>query len=96
MTEEHTPWKTAQWFTSPWNHAPEVTADFAFPDRIQNAMLTVSLNNFYTWTRESPFGTWALENFGNDGLGGTEPSGISSNERIPAPTTLRMSLRLTF
>jgi hypothetical protein len=73
-----------------------VPVDFAFPDRIQNAMLTVSLNNFYTWTRESPFGTWALENFGNDGLGGDEPSGISSNERIPAPTTFRVSLRVTF
>lgn len=35
MTNEHTPWKTAQWFTSPWNHAPEVTADFAFPERIE-------------------------------------------------------------
>jgi hypothetical protein len=28
------PWHTEQWFTSPWNHDPEVAASFAFPERI--------------------------------------------------------------
>ena len=69
--------------------------DFAFPDRIQNATLTLALNNFWTWSRESPFGTFAIENFTNDG-GTEEQSGISANERIPAPTTFRASLRVTF
>lgn len=33
MTQE--PWKSDQWFSSPWNYLPEVTADFAFPDEVQ-------------------------------------------------------------
>ncbi|HOQ99573.1 MAG TPA: LeuA family protein [Anaerolineae bacterium] len=28
------PWKTEQWFVSPWNFAPEVMASLRFPDRI--------------------------------------------------------------
>jgi len=28
------PWKTDRWFTSPWNHAPEVQSNFHFPDQI--------------------------------------------------------------
>jgi hypothetical protein len=72
-----------------------VPVDFAFPDRVQNAVLTLSLNNFYTWAGESLFGTFGIENFSNNGITG-EQSGISSNERIAAPTTLRASLRVTF
>ena len=30
-----TPWKTDDWFTSPWNFAPEVTKDWKFPDNIR-------------------------------------------------------------
>lgn len=29
-----TPWKTADWFTSPWNHDAEVTADLALPESV--------------------------------------------------------------
>jgi isopropylmalate/homocitrate/citramalate synthase len=28
------PWHTDQWFTSPWNHDPEVTTSLTFPERI--------------------------------------------------------------
>lgn len=35
MTSDATPWKTDRWFTSPWNHDPDVTAGFAFPSEIQ-------------------------------------------------------------
>lgn len=28
------PWKTEQWFSSPWNYLPEVTKDFNFPDEV--------------------------------------------------------------
>ena len=31
----NTPWKTEDWFTSPWNFAPEVTKDWKFPEKIQ-------------------------------------------------------------
>jgi isopropylmalate/homocitrate/citramalate synthase len=32
MTAE--PWKTDQWFSSPWNYLPEVTEGFSFPDEV--------------------------------------------------------------
>ena len=70
---------------------------FAFPDRYENANLTLSMGNVWTWSRESPWGTYAFENFGNAGVNTETASlGISGNERIPAPTTLRASLRVTF
>ena len=30
-----TPWKTDNWFTSPWNFAPEVTEGWKFPENIR-------------------------------------------------------------
>jgi hypothetical protein len=35
--EEHSaqPWHTDRWFTSPWNHDPEVAAAYRFNDRLQ-------------------------------------------------------------
>lgn len=36
MTEaRQEPWHTDQWFTSPWNHAPEVTEPFTFPPSVE-------------------------------------------------------------
>jgi hypothetical protein len=71
--------------------------DFAFPDRVQNATLTMTLGNFWTWSTESLWGTYAFENFGNAGVNNEGQSlGISGNERIPPPTTLRAALRMTF
>ncbi len=29
------PWKTDQFFSSPWNYLPEVTADFNFPEKVE-------------------------------------------------------------
>src|SRR6202166_5463027 len=29
------PWKTDKWFTSPWNHLPEVRKNLAFPSPIK-------------------------------------------------------------
>lgn len=29
------PWKTDQWFSSPWNYLPEVTEGFQIPDRVE-------------------------------------------------------------
>src|SRR5687768_5797189 len=74
-----------------------VPVDFAFPDRIQNSTLTLSLGNLYTWTRESLFGTYGIETFGNGGINSETASvGIATNERIPPTTTFRASLRVTF
>jgi isopropylmalate/homocitrate/citramalate synthase len=33
MTNE--PWKSDQWFSSPWNYLPEVTQDFRFPEEVR-------------------------------------------------------------
>lgn len=35
MTDDTTPWHTDQWFTSPWNHDPAVSADFRFAPDIE-------------------------------------------------------------
>lgn len=35
MTVNSTPWHTDQWFTSPWNHDPEVTEKFSFPESVK-------------------------------------------------------------
>jgi outer membrane receptor protein involved in Fe transport len=72
-----------------------IPVDFLFPERFQNALLTLSLDNWYTWSRTSMFGTFGIENFSNAGID-IEQTGISSNERIPAPTQFRASLRVTF
>src|SRR6267378_1286675 len=29
------PWKTDKWYTSPWNHLPDVRKDFKFPKNIK-------------------------------------------------------------
>ena len=31
----NTPWKTNDWYTSPWNFAAEATKDFNFPKKIK-------------------------------------------------------------
>ena len=75
-----------------------VPVDFAFPDRVTGSTLTLSLNNFYTWSKGSFWGTYGFENFGNSGIAATGlgETGISGNERLPAPTSLTASLRVTF
>jgi len=69
-----------------------VPVDFAFPDRVSNAVLTLTLQNAWSWYREIPY--YDAEVQGNnaatdDGIGG-------QSERIPSPATFRMSLRVTF
>lgn len=74
-----------------------IPVDFAFPDRIQNSTLTLALGNLYTWSRESLFGTYGIETFGNTGINSEAAStGFATNERIPPTTTFRASLRVTF
>src|SRR5512137_886307 len=35
MAAKDTPWKTDNWFVSPWNHLPEVTKDFRPPKKVR-------------------------------------------------------------
>jgi TonB-dependent starch-binding outer membrane protein SusC len=79
------------------NLSVTIPTDFAFPDRVQNSTLTLALGNLYTWSRESMFGTYGIETFGNGGISSESQSiGYSGNERIPPTTTFRASLRVTF
>jgi len=66
--------------------------DFAFPDRVSGATLTLALNNFYDWYREIPW--YEIEILGNSGANDDGPGGQS--ERTPGPATFRISLRVTF
>ena len=84
------------WFDSDYFKLRSVSAtfpmDFAFPDKVSNASLTLTLNNAYDWYREVPW--YDVEVLGNqpaldDGIG-------NQTERIPAPATFRMSLRVVF
>jgi isopropylmalate/homocitrate/citramalate synthase len=35
MAEQQVAWHTDQWFTSPWNHDPEVASQYHFPPQVQ-------------------------------------------------------------
>jgi TonB-linked SusC/RagA family outer membrane protein len=65
--------------------------DFAFPDRVSNATLTVALNNAFDWYREIPW--YDAEILGGEGANGDFGA---ASLRTPAPATLRVSLRVTF
>ena len=71
--------------------AATVPVRFAFPDRVRDAMLTVTLANAFIWYREVPW--WDVEIPGNDGA---NSDGVGSSDRVPAPTTLTFSIRVRF
>jgi hypothetical protein len=64
---------------------------FAFPDGIEEATLTVTLANAFTWYREVPW--WDLEILSDEGANG---DGLSSSDRVPSPTTLSFAMRVRF
>ncbi|MEX2466138.1 MAG: TonB-dependent receptor [Gemmatimonadota bacterium] len=84
------------WFDADYFKLRSVSAtipvDFAFPDRISNATLTMVVANAYDWYREIPW--YDVELVPDNGIG-QEGFGNAS-ERSPAPATLRISLRVTF
>jgi len=71
-----------------------VPVDFAFPDRISGAMLTLALNNVWDWAREIPW--YDTEITGNGSATGIAESVGQASERLPGPATFRISLRVTF
>jgi outer membrane receptor protein involved in Fe transport len=84
------------WFDADYFKLRSVSAaipvDFAFPQSVSNATLTLSLNNAFSWYREIPW--FDPETLGNnaandDGIGGF-------SERTPGPATFRLALRVTF
>jgi TonB-linked SusC/RagA family outer membrane protein len=68
-----------------------VPVGFMFPARVGNATLTATLANFWKWTREIPW--FEQEILNNSGANG---DGLGTTERVPAPATLRLALRVTF
>ncbi len=84
------------WFDGDYFKLRSVSAtipvDFAFPDRVSNATVTLALNNAWDWYREIPwYGVELASNFGvnDEGFG-------DAAERTPAPAIFRMSLRVSF
>ena len=73
------------------NISAQIPMDFAFPDNINSALMTMTLSNSFLWTKELPW--MDPEMFGNQGA---NSSGLNSSERVVSPVTLRISLRVTF
>ena len=73
------------------NVSAQIPMDFAFPDNINSALMTMTLSNSFLWTKELPW--MDPEMFGNQGA---NSSGLNSSERVVSPVTLRISLRVTF
>ena len=71
--------------------AVTIPVGFALPDRIRDAMLTVTLSNAFTWYGEIPW--WDVEIPGNDGANG---DGVGTSDRVPSPTTVTLVLRFMF
>jgi TonB-linked SusC/RagA family outer membrane protein len=71
-----------------------VPVDFAFPDRVSNAVLTLTLLNSFDWYREIPW--YDVELSSDAGSGPAGEGFANASERTPAPATLRLSLRVTF
>jgi TonB-dependent starch-binding outer membrane protein SusC len=84
------------WFDADYfklrNVSATIPMDFAFPERVGNPTLTLTLNNFYDWYREVP---WYDMEMGGD-TGARSEDVAEQTERTPAPATFRLSLRATF
>lgn len=83
------------WFDAAYFKLRSVTATvpvgFAFPESVDAALLTLTLVNAYTWYREVPW--WDVEIPGNDGANG---DGVGTSDRVPAPATISLALRVVF
>lgn len=71
--------------------AASIPVDFAMPGRINSAVLTMSLNESYTWTKDFP----ELDPEMRSNTGG-EDTVHSIDNRVPMPISFRATLRLQF
>lgn len=71
-----------------------VPVDFLFPDQVGASVLTVGLSNSYLWMKEMPFmdPETSADPTSSDGA----QQGYNFEETVPAPISLRLSLRVTF
>lgn len=83
------------WFDGGYFKLRSVTAlvpvRFLFPGAVQEATLSITLANAWSWHREVPW--WDLEILAN---GGANDDGLGSSERVPASATLTFGLRVRF
>jgi hypothetical protein len=86
------------WFDGDYFKLRTVTAavpvDFAFPQVVSNALITVTLANSFDWYREVPW--YDVELTSDAGSGQSGEGFANAAERTPAPATLRIALRVTF
>ena len=71
-----------------------VPMGFAFGDRVNNSVLTLALNNSFLWMKEMPF--MDPETSSDPPNPDNDQQGYNFEETVPAPITLRLSLRVTF
>lgn len=75
--------------------AATIPVDFLFPDQVNNSLLTISLNNSFLWLKEMPF--MDPETSSDPPNDPSDPQqGYNFEETVPAPISLRISLRVTF
>ena len=65
-----------------------------FPDRFNNAVLTLALNNSFLWMKEMPF--MDPETSADPGASDGPQQGYNFEETIPAPISFRLALRVSF
>jgi hypothetical protein len=71
-----------------------IPVDFLFPEQVGASVLTVGLSNSYLWMKEMPFmdPETSADPTSSDGA----QQGYNFEETVPAPISLRLSLRVTF
>ena len=69
-----------------------IPMDFAFPEKVSNATLTLALNNSYLWMRDMPY----MDPEAQADPYASGQQGYNFEETVPAPIVLRASLRITF
>jgi TonB-dependent SusC/RagA subfamily outer membrane receptor len=91
----------AYWWDMTYFRLRNVTAgvpvDFLLPDRISNAVITMSLENPYLWLRDLPFGDPEAGNNTRRDADAAPQDGMGiGNHRLPLPTSFTVDLRITF
>ena len=69
-----------------------IPMDFAFPEKVSNATLTLALNNSYLWMRDMPY----MDPEAQADPYASGQQGYNFEATVPAPLVLRASLRITF
>jgi TonB-dependent starch-binding outer membrane protein SusC len=89
-SEEEGYWYDADYFKLR-SVSATIPVEFAFPDRVTGATLTLALNNSFLWMKDIPW--MDPEMLGNQGA---NSGGLGFTERVPTPISFRAALRVTF